>query len=148
MFLRQYVKNFNKDWFFSQKHMFLQNVTLNTYKVVLTTRLKIFDQKVKKKLKAIIIARNMKVFENFASKKQYFFFSKLELISKNFSRNWSKANMPILASGLFEINKLKFQPYFKNGGVYSSWEVRFSPFTNLFHGLQKKMRTKHFWIYI
>ena len=90
----------------------------------------------------------MKVSENFASKKQYFFFSELELISKKFSRNRSKAIKPMLARGLFEINKLKFQPYFENRGIYSSWEVRFPPFTNHLHGFQEKMRTKLFWICI
>ena len=69
-----------------KKDTFLQNVTLNTYKVVLTTRLKFFDRKLKK-IEAIIYARSIEVFAKYRLEETVFLLFKA---SNNFEKNFRK----------------------------------------------------------
>ena len=89
--------------FFSKKNMFLQNVTLNTYRVVLTTRLKTFDQKVKKIKSYNICTKHESLRKKFLRRNSISFFKKLQSISKKSPRNLSNANISKLARGFLKL---------------------------------------------
>ena len=116
-FVANVRKNFSKRWktwtesdffyFFPKQNIFLQTVNSNTYKVVLTTRLKCLLNNQKKINNYNICTKHENLRKKSPRRNSIFsFFKKLQSISTKISGNWIKANMPMIACGLFGNNKL------------------------------------------